>query len=96
MQKKIPTQRNLIPKWAAFAILAFVAACCAAPLTGCTDRTPTADEFVAAEKYCAQRGLKAVGLARPINGITNGIACETQDGRSWFEIPASALMVGAK
>ena len=96
MQKKIPTTRPSIFRVAQIAIVAFVAACCAALMTGCNDRTPTADEFVAAEKYCAEKGLRAVGLHRPINGVTVGIACETQDGRSWFEIPTSALMVGAK
>ena len=34
MQTKIPTRRDLIPKWAAFVGIAFVVACCAALMVG--------------------------------------------------------------
>lgn len=51
---------------------------------GAADYRPTADDFVRAQVYCKTRGLNAVGLSRPISGVTVGIGCETPDSRSWF------------
>lgn len=90
MSKKIPTKRDVIPKWAAFLLVAIPLAFCAALLTGCYDKNPDGTTKGDAVMIYTDNGTGCQYVKS-----RNDLQMAPRMGRDSKQVCA-ALMVGAK